>query len=79
MSDQPRDAKPGKRATPNPDPLLTKAAACEYLGGITPPTLDRWVAKGRLPKVKYGPGRGSAVRFRRSDLDKFLNESVQTS
>ena len=63
----------------NEDPLLTKGAACEYLGGITPPTLDRWVAKGRLPKVKYGPGRGAAVRFRRSDLDKFLNESVQTS
>lgn len=63
----------------NDDPLYTKAAACEYLGGIAEPTIDRWVRKGRLPKVKYGTGRSAIVRFRRSDLDKFLNESVQTS
>jgi predicted DNA-binding transcriptional regulator AlpA len=41
-------------APPVPDPLLRKPAVCRALA-ISPATLDRLVASGRLRRLKIGP------------------------
>ena len=50
---------------------LSNAAAAEYLG-VTPSTLRTWVSKRRVPHCRVG---GRLVRFRLSDLDRFLENS----
>jgi len=52
------------------DSLFDQKGAGEYLGGISPDTLSVWRCTGRynLPFVKIG----RLVRYRKSDLDKFL-------
>ena len=52
------------------DPLLTRAEAAEYIG-VRPTTLAAWALTGRydLPVVKVG----RLVRYRKSDLDKWLH------
>lgn len=45
--------------------------AAEYLG-LTPGTLRVWVSKKKIPYVKVG----GKVRFRKSDLDGFLDANL---
>jgi len=56
--------------------LLTVKQVCEILN-ISVPTIYRWEAEGNLPfpKLKIGP---SAVRFRKSDVDEHINQSIQS-
>lgn len=62
------------------DPLLDDDATAEYLGGIATNTLSAWRKTGRGPKfLKLGAGRTAAVRYRRSDLDAWLESCVRTS
>jgi excisionase family DNA binding protein len=55
--------------------LLTRNEAAEYLG-ITPRTLAVWacVKRYNLPYVKIG----RLVKYRRSDLDKFIERQTVT-
>ena len=50
--------------------LLTREQAAQYLGGLKPQTLACWKTTKRynIPVVKCG----SRVRYRRADLDRFL-------
>ena len=57
--------------------LLTREQAAEYLG-IAPQTLAVWAVTGRydLPMIKVG----RCCRYRKADLDKFLDRrTVGTS
>ncbi|MDF7816771.1 helix-turn-helix domain-containing protein [Runella sp. MFBS21] len=56
-----------------PDPLLDRKSAARYLG-FSPGTLAVWQCKKRynLKCIKVG----RSVRYRRSDLDKFLEERL---
>ena len=49
------------------DELLTVAEVARYLG-VTPHTVYRWVAAGRLPALRFSP---KVIRVRRSDLEAF--------
>lgn len=52
--------------------LLTTEQACEYLSiGVS--TFKSLRAAGKIKSVKIGDG-GKLVRFRRSDLDRFIDE-----
>ena len=53
--------------------LLTREQAAEYLG-IAPQTLAVWATTKRynLPFIKVG----RCVRYRRSDLDRFLEQQT---
>ena len=55
--------------------LLTRQQAAKYLD-LAPQTLAVWTSEGRysLPFVKIGRN----VRYRRSDLDKWLAERTHT-
>lgn len=53
------------------DELLTRRQVCSRLG-ISATTLWRYQQRGWLVPVKYGAARSSPVRFRRSDVDRFL-------
>jgi len=59
-----------------PPKLLTRQQAAEYLG-VKPQTLAIWYSAGRydLPVVKAG----RCVRYRRSDLDAWLESRTSTS
>ncbi|HZR57026.1 MAG TPA: helix-turn-helix domain-containing protein [Terriglobales bacterium] len=52
--------------------LLTVPEAAAFLR-IKPSTVRAWVLYRRIPFLKLG---GSTLRFRRSDLEKFISESV---
>ena len=56
-----------------PEPLLDRKGAARYLG-YSPGTLAVWKSTKRynLPSVKIG----RSIRYRKSDLDKFLNERL---
>lgn len=58
------------------DSLLSRSAAAKHLG-VKPQTLSVWASVGRydLPFVKVG----RSVRYRLSDLDKFLVSRTVTS
>lgn len=58
-----------------PDHLLDVNEAAVMLG-IAPATLRNWAYQRRLPKVKLGGSRGP-LRFRVSDLQRFIRASVQ--
>ena len=62
----------------NHDPLVTRPEATKYLG-LKPGTLEAWASRGtvNLPVIKLG----RAVRYRKSDLDRFIesNRSTATS
>lgn len=55
-----------------PDELLDRKSAAKYLGNLSPGTLAVWDCKKRynLKPIKVG----RVVRYRKSDLDKFLEE-----
>ncbi len=55
-----------------PEKLLTVPEAAEFLG-MAPNTIYIWGREGKLPALKIG----SAVRFRRSDLEAFLDSQRQ--
>lgn len=58
-------------ASPPRPELLTRPEAAEYLG-VKPQTLAIWATTKRysLPMIKVG----RLVKYRRSDLDRFLRE-----
>jgi hypothetical protein len=60
---------------PREDPLLNRKEAAAYLGGLSPGTLAVWDCTGRynLRPVKIG----SAVRYRKSVLDQFLEDQTK--
>ncbi|MGO8749064.1 MAG: helix-turn-helix domain-containing protein [Thermoguttaceae bacterium] len=57
------------------DALFTRAEAADYIG-VKPTTLAAWALTGRydLPVVKVG----RLVRYRKSDLDKWLSGRTVT-
>jgi len=59
----------------NQEPLLDRKTAARYLS-VSPGTLAVWDCTKRynLKPIKVG----RAVRYRRSDLDKFLEERLQS-
>jgi excisionase family DNA binding protein len=50
--------------------LLTRKEASRYLN-VSESTLDRITARKLLPTIRIG----SLVRFKKEDLDDFINES----
>lgn len=54
--------------------LVRKRTACEILGGISAPTLDRWVKAGRLARYKLGSNTSA---YRLSDLEAFVDSALQ--
>lgn len=57
---------------PDVGPLLRKPAACTFLGGICGATLDRYVASGKLRRVKIG---GHVSAYLLSDLVNLITIS----
>jgi len=57
------------------DELLDRAQAAKYLGGLSPGTLAVWDCTKRynLKPVKIG----TAVRYRKSVLDQFLEDQTK--
>jgi excisionase family DNA binding protein len=65
----------GKRTGAGRDCLLDVNEAAELLG-LKPATLYQWAYKRRIPVVKlFGP-RG-ALRFRLSDVEKLIQDSLR--
>lgn len=62
--------------TYRPDALLNPADAAEFLG-VKMQTLSIWRSTGRygIPFIKVG----RAVRYRRSDLERFLESRTVTN
>jgi excisionase family DNA binding protein len=56
---------------PQSDRLLTKKAAAEKLA-ISPRTLDRMVAAGKIVKVFVG----ASARFRQSEIDRIVAKGI---
>jgi excisionase family DNA binding protein len=61
----------GRRAPPNEPDWLTLGQAAKYLG-VAQSTIRKWSDLGRVPAF-YTPGRHR--RYRRADLDAFLDRS----
>src|SRR5438034_4906845 len=66
-----RDAAGGRRAPANEPDWLTLGQAAKYLG-VAQSTIRKWSDVGRVPAF-YTPG--GHRRYRRADLDAFLNRS----
>lgn len=61
----------------NPDPLLTSYEAARYLGFKDCRYLDYARTRktaGQPPFIKLGSGAKCAIRYRKSALDKWLEE-----
>jgi excisionase family DNA binding protein len=58
-------------SSPQDDGLLDKHKAAKLIG-IHERTLDLWQSQRRIPFIKLGAGRRALVRFRRADLESFL-------
>jgi len=59
------------------DELLTRAHVARLLG-VSAHTLACWRSAGRGPAVvKFGAGRSSAVRYRRSAVERWLDDPLQ--
>ena len=52
------------------DPLYTVQGAADYCK-VSKSTIQKWRRGGRLPCVRAGD-----IRFRRSDLNKFIKENL---
>lgn len=50
-------------------PNMTKAEAAAYMR-VTPRTIDRWAAAGRIKR--YRVGASQSVRFKRAELDALV-------
>lgn len=59
----------------NDDRMMTRPEAAEYLG-LRPATLEAWASRGtvKLPVCKLG----RAVRYRKRDLDQFIEANRTT-
>jgi excisionase family DNA binding protein len=66
-----RDPSSGRRAPANEPDWLTLGQAAKYLG-VAQSTIRKWSDQGRVPAF-YTPG--GHRRYRRSDLDTFLDRS----
>lgn len=55
---------------------FTREEAAEYLR-VSPRSVDRLAASGRLLRVKFGDHDKSRVRFRRQDLDAFVESCLE--
>src|SRR5258705_12647528 len=62
---------PGRSAPPSDPDWLTLGQAAKYLG-VAQSTIRKWSDQGRVPAF-YTPG--GHRRYRRGDLDKFLESS----
>lgn len=63
------------RDTWNDDVLLGEAAAADVLGGLSTKTLQAWRTEKRGPRfVKLGDGPRAPVRYRLSELRRWLQE-----
>lgn len=61
------------------DRLIDEKAAADRLG-VKPGTLSAWRKRGRGPRyVKMGTGKTAAIRYRRADLDAWIEANVRTS
>lgn len=59
-----------------PDRLVSRDIAAEFLG-LSPATLATWASAGCGPAlVKMSAGRSGAVRYRVSELEKFVSDPV---
>lgn len=59
--------------------LLKPTEVAERLG-VTLSTLEAWRCRGtgpNLPFVKMGTGRGAAIRYRSSDIDRLIAENLR--
>jgi excisionase family DNA binding protein len=54
----------------------TRAEAAEYLR-TSPSKLDRLRAEGRLRRAKLGDSTGSAVLYRKVDLDAYVESQLE--
>jgi excisionase family DNA binding protein len=65
-----------KMKNENPDPLLSRKEAAEYLG-IDARTLANWKCSGRyrLPAVRVG----RLVKYRKSALERFIEERTEVT
>jgi excisionase family DNA binding protein len=70
MTSDPTTGDGGRRIEPA---LLTVSEAATYLG-MSRRTVERIAAAGVLPVVQLADHRR---RFRRSDLDEYINDSIQ--
>ncbi|MHB8186926.1 MAG: helix-turn-helix domain-containing protein [Dermatophilaceae bacterium] len=55
--------------------LLDRYQAEDYLN-VSGSTLEKWVRAGLLPVVRLGGQPRSRMRFRRADLDAFIERST---
>jgi excisionase family DNA binding protein len=55
--------------------LLDRYQAEDYLN-VSGSTLEKWVRAGLLPVIRLGGQPRSRLRFRRSDLDAFIERST---
>lgn len=75
VSDARSGGRGGKRKDAGQDRLLDVNEAAKHLG-LKPATLYQWAYKRRIPVVKlFGP-RG-ALRFRLSDVEKLIQDSLR--
>ena len=56
--------------------LMTEQQAAGYLGGVSVRTLQRWRMTGEGPAFTK---IGKCVRYRTSDLDRFLEANLRSS
>ena len=69
MSRQPVASKPSPNRRPADSRLWTSHQVARHLG-LSPNTVRRWVAEGRLPAYRVG----RVLRFDPADLDKFAQK-----
>ncbi|MEP0418059.1 MAG: helix-turn-helix domain-containing protein [Cyclobacteriaceae bacterium] len=60
----------------DPLELLTIADTCSLLK-VSKMTLYQHIRSGKLKKIRIGYNSRSPVRFRRMDLEKFINQHVE--
>ncbi len=59
------------------DELLTKEEVAA-LFKVHPRTIDRWLRSNLLKCYKLGEGKTSLLRFKKSEVEKFLSEHENT-
>lgn len=55
-----------------PSPYIDCIQAAAFLGGLNPRVVCKWAREGYIPAVPIGEGKRRLWRFRRSDLDKWM-------
>lgn len=56
------------------DPIIRRIPAAKYIG-VSVPTLDRWLALGKIPKPTKFSARASG--WKQSVLDEFIAKHTQ--